>query len=91
MKWRTRFTKTFYKELARIPAPYRLQVEEFVFGDAVQINPFDTGKFEKLKGYHDYYKIRFGVYRVGVRIDSKDNLIEFRRVRHRRDIYQKFP
>jgi mRNA interferase RelE/StbE len=91
MPWRTRFTKTFLKELAKLPEKYRLQIELFVFGDAVKVNPFATGKLEKLTGYEEYYKARFGVYRVGIRVDDVEKVIEFRRVRHRRDIYQKFP
>ncbi len=91
MPWRTRFTKTFLKELAKLPEKYRIQIESFVFGDAVKENPFATGKLEKLIGYEEYYKARFGVYRVGIRINDVEKVIEFRRVRHRRDIYQKFP
>ncbi|MEM9216116.1 MAG: type II toxin-antitoxin system RelE/ParE family toxin [Cyanobacteria bacterium P01_F01_bin.150] len=91
MIWRIRYAKSFYKELAKLPPKTRLQVEEFVFGDGVKENPFATRKLEKLVGYSDYYKARFGVYRVGLRIDSTEQIIEFRRVRHRRDIYRKFP
>lgn len=68
-----------------------MQIESFIFGDAVKENPFDTGKLEKLTGYSEYYKARFGVYRLGIRVDVESRVIEFRRVRHRRDIYQKFP
>ncbi|MGF1521908.1 MAG: type II toxin-antitoxin system RelE/ParE family toxin [Leptolyngbyaceae cyanobacterium] len=91
MVWRIRYTKTFYKELSKIPEKYREQIENFVFGDAVKQDPFDTGKLEKLTGYTEYYKARFGVYRVGLRIDRAEQAVEFRRVRHRQDIYQKFP
>jgi len=60
-------------------------------GDAVKANPFEAGKVEKLKGYDEFYKVRFGSYRLGIRIDQKNRVIEFRRVRHRQDIYRKFP
>jgi mRNA interferase RelE/StbE len=91
MTWRVRYAKTFYKELARLPEKPRLKIEAFVFGEAIKDNPFTTGKLEKLSGYDDYYKVRFGVYRVGLRLDAAAEIIEFRRVRHRRDIYRKFP
>ncbi|WP_017300841.1 type II toxin-antitoxin system RelE family toxin [Nodosilinea nodulosa] len=55
MDWQVRYTKTFYKELAKIPERVRQQIEEFVFGSAVQKNPFSAGKVEKLKGYDDFY------------------------------------
>lgn len=91
MDWQVRYTKTFYKELAKIPARVRQQIEGFAFGDAIKENLFDAGKLEKLKGYDDFYKIRFGSYRLGLRVDQENKLIEFRRVRHRQDIYRKFP
>jgi mRNA-degrading endonuclease RelE of RelBE toxin-antitoxin system len=37
-------SKTFYKELAKIPKGIRLQVEDFVFGDVVKENPFEARK-----------------------------------------------
>ena len=67
MTWRIRYTKTFYKELAKLPSKTRIQVEEFVFGDRIQENPLATRKLERLVGYADYYKARFSVYRVGLR------------------------
>ncbi len=91
MTWRLRYTKTFYKELAILPEKVRKQVEAIVFGEEIKIDPFALGKIQKLEGYQDYYKMRFGVYRVGIRIDSQEKVIEFRRVRHRQDIYRKFP
>ena len=46
---------------------------------------------QKLVGYQEYYKIRFGTYRVGLRIDITNSTIEFQRILHRKDIYRKFP
>jgi len=50
-----------------------------------------AGRVQKLKGYQEYYKIRFGSYRVGLWIDFEEKVVEFRRVRHRKDIYRQFP
>ncbi|MGB3203182.1 MAG: type II toxin-antitoxin system RelE/ParE family toxin [Nodosilinea sp.] len=91
MDWQVRYTKTFYKELAKIPERVRQQIEEFAFDSTVKENPFSAGRVEKLKGYDDFYKVRFGSYRLGLRIDQANQVIEFRRVRHRQDIYRKFP
>jgi mRNA interferase RelE/StbE len=91
MAWRIRYTKTFYKELAKLPQKTRNQIEAFAFGDALKENPFGTGKLEKLAGYDEYYKVRFGTYRIGIKIDTTAQILEFRRVRHRQDIYRKFP
>ncbi|MGB3491371.1 MAG: type II toxin-antitoxin system RelE/ParE family toxin [Elainellaceae cyanobacterium] len=91
MTWQIRYTRTFYKELAKLPLKTRLQIEVFAFGDDIKENPFGSGKLEKLSGYDEYYKARFGVYRIGFRVDTTAQVVEFRRVRHRRDIYRKFP
>ena len=91
MTWRVRHTRTFYKELAKLPAEIREQVERTAFGEEIKEDPFLQGRVQKLVGYQEYYKIRFGNYRVGLRIDTSDKIIEFRRVLHRKDIYREFP
>jgi mRNA interferase RelE/StbE len=91
MAWQVRYAKTFYKELAKVPTKTRQQIESFAFGDGIKVNPFNTGKLEKLVGYDEFYKARFGIYRIGLRIDTTEQIVEFRRVRHRRDMYRKFP
>jgi mRNA interferase RelE/StbE len=44
---------------------------------------------KKLKGKSGYYRIRFGNYRIGIRIE--DDLVIFIRALHRKDIYRYFP
>ncbi len=91
MTWRVFHTRTFYTELAKVPAEVRSKIEEVAFGEAIKEDPFLGGRVQKLAGYEEYYKMRFGSYRVGLRIDLKEKVIEFRRVRHRKDIYRRFP
>lgn len=91
MTWQVRHTRTFYRELSRLPANVRTQVEEVAFGQEIAQDPFLAGRVQKLKGYQEYYKLRFGNYRVGLRIDCEKKVIEFRRVLHRKDIYRSFP
>ena len=82
--------KTFLKELANIPANSRKAIEVFAFEEAPELNSIAaSGKIEKLKGFKNYYKVRFGDYRVGLRLEG-DTLI-FERVLHRKDIYRVFP
>ena len=83
--------RTFYAELAKVPTEVRSKIEEIAFGEAIKEDPFLGGRVQKLAGYEEYYKMRFGSYRVGLRIDLKEKVIEFRRVRHRKDIYRRFP
>jgi len=89
--WEVRHNRRFYKELAKIPFPTRKGIEEIAFGQEIRENPFQLGRIEKLVGYRSYYKISFGDYRVGLKIDKKSKTVEFRRALHRKDIYGKFP
>jgi len=89
--WRIRYSKEFYKELAQIPAKTRQQIEAFIFDPSLQENPLSLSKIEKLVGHDQYYKVRFGKYRLGLRMDKDQKILEFRRARHRKDIYRKFP
>lgn len=91
MTWHVRYTRTFLKEMARLPHKVRGRVEEIAFGENIKRDPFLAGKTQKLSGYQTYYKIRVGDYRIGLLIDSSEQLVEFQRVLHRRHIYRKFP
>jgi mRNA interferase RelE/StbE len=89
--WRITYTRAFLKELAKLPKEIRGQVEQIAFGEAIIADPLLDGRVQKLTGYQSYYKIRFGSYRVGLRLDDAAEVIEFQRVLHRREIYRKFP
>ncbi len=91
MTWQVRHGRTFLKDLAGLPAGVRKKIEAVAFGEAIKEDPYLGGKTEKLVGYRAYYKIRFGSYRVGVKIDRTRRVIEFRRALHRKDIYRRFP
>ena len=85
------FTKTFLKDLAKVfPAKRRSQIEKFVFEELQKFNSLEeVGTAEKMTGYREFYKIRFGDYRVG--IYKSEKLIELRRVLNRKEIYKYFP
>ena len=91
MAWRVQYTRTFLKEMSRLPGNIRERVEAIAFGEAVKQNPFMAGKTQKLSGYQTYYKIRVSDYRIGLYVDTNERLVEFQRVLHRREIYRKFP
>ncbi len=85
-----RVNKTFLKELAQIPAGQKKKIEQFVFNDAQELGRLeDIPNLRKLKGYKYFYRIRFGDYRAGVRIEN--NILIFERLLHRKDIYKFFP
>lgn len=91
MSWQIRYTRTFLKEMAKLPADVRQRAEQIAFGDEIKQSPFLQGKTQKLSGFQNYYKIRVGNYRIGIQIDPEANVVEFQRVLHRREIYRKFP
>jgi Cytotoxic translational repressor of toxin-antitoxin stability system len=85
------FTKTFLKDLAKVfPANRRKQIEHFVFEELQNINSLEEiGSAEKMTGHKNFYKIRFGDYRIG--IYKSEHNIELRRVLNRKEIYKYFP
>ena len=91
MGWQIRYTRTFLKEMARLPENARSRIEHIAFGQQIKESPFLQGKTQKLSGYQTYYKIRVGNYRIGLQIETETHTVEFQRVLHRRDIYRKFP
>ena len=84
------YRKRFLKELSKIPSQNRLKIEKFVFEELPRLETiFDTGIIEHMKGYRSYYKIRFGSYRIGLKVEKDTVILE--RALHRRDIYRYFP
>ena len=85
-----RVHKKFLKELADVPEKGRKRIENFVFEDSVNFNNLhDVPNLVKLKGYQNFYRIRFGDYRAGVRIEK--DVLTFERLIHRKDIYKHYP
>jgi len=85
------YTKTFLKDLAKVaPTKRRQQIEHFVFEDLQHLTSIETaGKIEKMTGFKNHYKVRFGDFRIG--IVKKNNTIEVQRVLNRKEIYKFFP
>jgi len=84
------FNKTFLKEMSKLPKGQRKKIEHFIFTEINKYNSIkEITKLEKLAGYKNYYKIRFGNYRAGIRITG--NQIFFERILHRKDIYKYYP
>ena len=87
---KTLYSKKFLKDLSKIPKNQRATIEVFVFEILVKCSSItESGNIEKLRGYQKYYKIRFGNYRVGLKLEGETLVLE--RVLHRKDIYRYFP
>lgn len=92
MAWEVIYRPQFLRDLARLPESSRQQIEEFAFDVVPAVdNPLAVPGMEKMSGYKDYYKVRFGDFRVGVRVIRKGHVVEFQRALNRRDIYRHFP
>ena len=84
------FTKKFLKELSKLPIEYASSIENFVFDELpIYKNLTQVRKIEKMTGYKNFFKIRFGDYRVGIK--KENNIIIIKTVKHRKEIYKYFP
>ena len=83
------YRKKFLKELSKIHVKERLRIESFVFEDLPKADSiFELGNIEQMKGYPSCYKIRFGQYRIGLKVE--DDLVILERALHRKDQQLKF-
>ena len=49
----------------------------------------DLKDARKIEGYQNYYRIKVGEYRLGIKVIK--NTVELIRFLHRKDIYRRFP
>ncbi|AAB99106.1 conserved hypothetical protein [Methanocaldococcus jannaschii DSM 2661] len=84
------FAKTFVKDLKHVPGHIRKRIK-LIIEECQNSNSLNDLKLDikKIKGYHNYYRIRVGNYRIGIEVNG-DTII-FRRVLHRKSIYDYFP
>ena len=84
------YTKKFLKELSKLPLKDRRKIENFVFVELPNFKSiYESGIIEKLKGYSDFYKARFGDFRIGIYYTN--NELTLQRALHRKEIYKVFP
>ena len=88
---KTDFRKSFAKDLRR-----RKNDSDFLNGVKEAIEDVERAEttskinnLKKLQGESGYYRIRFGNYRIGIKIEN--DLVIFIRALHRKDIYRYFP
>ncbi len=86
------FKKSFKEDLKKIKDKKTLQkVKKLInaIEKAKSLRNIQNMDIKKIKGYEDYYRIRLGNYRVGIKLEG-DKVI-FVRILHRKDIYKYFP
>ncbi len=86
------FKPVFFKDFKDLPLDVRFEVKnicEIIFPDLKSLRDFTGYPVKPISGFKHYYRIKVGDYRVGFK--SVGALIEFMRVKHRKDIYRHFP
>ena len=87
---KTDFLKQFYKDLDKIKLDkIKNGVVDLIINVENATNISEIKDIKKLSGYKNAYRIKLGNYRIGVFIE--DNIVEFARFVHRKDIYKVFP
>jgi mRNA interferase RelE/StbE len=82
--------RVFLKELAKLPLRERLKVEKLLFEEVESYKSLaQIPNLKKMKGYRNFYKIRFGDYRAGLKFEN--NTLYFERILHRKEIYKFYP
>lgn len=85
------FKKSFAKDLRKRSKETKLlsQVQKIIQEVDNVGNLHEIKNLKKLKSEGNYYRIRFGDYRIGLIIE--DDTIYFVRLLHRSEIYRYFP
>jgi len=85
------FKKSFARDLKKKAHGIKLRsrVKEIIHEVDNAERPYEIKNIKKLKAEGDYYRIRLGDYRIGLKI--KDNTVFFVRFLHRNEIYRYFP
>lgn len=85
------YSSRFIKDLKSLKGtPSFDKIKTLVFEFAATIgSPDELPHFSKLEGYDQYYRVRVGDYRIGIKIE--DDTLIFMCVLHRKEIYRYFP
>ena len=87
---RVLFRESFEKDLSKIRDKRILQSIQHTIIDLESITSIhETNVFRKIRGYDTYFRIRVGVFRIGVTVER--GTITFVRILHRKEIYRYFP
>ena len=85
------YSERFLKDLKKIKNTiYHKRIKEFSFETLPSTkNHNNINNLKQLRGSDHYYRIRIGVYRIGIKIEPDKTTLM--RVLHRKDIYKYFP
>jgi mRNA interferase RelE/StbE len=81
--------KSFQKDIEKLDSDTKKQISEIVLQITQAPTIHQIPNVKKIKGFKNSFRIRFGNYRIGIRIELET--VIFIRVLHRKDIYKYFP
>jgi len=85
------FDKSFNKSIDKIRD---IKVKERIIKIIISVENADNVEIipqvKKMRGWQNYYRIKFGDYRIGIELET-NNTIRFIIAAHRKDIYRNFP
>ena len=84
------FKKSFLKGIKKLSnKSLKNSINECIFQIETAENITQIKNIKKLSGYDNYYRIRVGDYRIGIKIEEQ--IVYFVVFEHRKDIYNVFP
>jgi mRNA interferase RelE/StbE len=84
------YEKSFYKDIAKFTdKSINYKLLKLIESLKSINNVSEINSLRKMSGYANYYRIRIGDYRLGIKFDN--NKITLIRFLHRREIYKYFP
>jgi mRNA interferase RelE/StbE len=87
---KTEFKSSFLKDLKKIRSGnVKRQLLEVISEVENSKNLSEIEHVKKLRGVENYYRIRIGDYRLGLKVEN--NIVIFVRFLDRKDIYRYFP
>jgi len=87
---KTVFLRSFLKDLKKLrDAKVRRAVESSIEDVENASSMSQIKSIKRLSGHHDYYRIRIGEWRIGLKISA--DVVRFVRCLHRREVYRFFP
>jgi mRNA interferase RelE/StbE len=86
------FTNSFKKDLEKLRDKQAgISIEKAINNINAAKDKREILNIKIITGFKYYYRIKIGDFRLGIKIDDKENSVELIRVKHRKDIYKVFP
>lgn len=87
---KTEFKASFLKAIKKIDSDQlKSDIANAILNVELAESHRQISQLKKLKGYKQYYRIRIGDYRIGIKIETE--VVIFVDIAHRKNIYRIFP